>query len=478
MSALLSHVLEGHRDEQAPAYRAALEAIQSRGRFGVRLGLGRTRALLHAVGNPHLALRGPLIGGTNGKGSVQALVSAVLREAGMRVGQTPKPHLVSYRERIVVDGAPIAPLDLAAVLSDVLRHADAVARRHGEPTEFEVLTVAAFSWFARAPVDVAVVEVGLGGRLDATNAWDGGVAAITNVDLDHMDRLGSTVTAIAREKAAILKPGDRAVTGATGEGLAPIRRRARAVGVELREVAPLPVLSMDRAGLTVLHAEHGEVRLGLLGRHQALNAAVAVAVLEELDGAGIAPLDVSALVRGLAAARWPGRLELLAIERDHERGSSRAVPADGRAPRPGAPDLLLDGAHNAAGMRSLREALGELRPLLSAGRVTLLTAASADKDVPAMLAELAASPAIAEARIIATTMSSPRTMAAADLGDAWRHTLERAGPAAGTADIRADDDWISALDDAVGAARAEDGPLVVAGSLYLVGDVRGRLVRT
>src|SRR5262245_13008327 len=186
------------------SYHEAREALQQRGRFGIRLGLGRTRALLRALGSPERELRGALIGGTNGKGSVQAMVASVLRQAGLDVGQTPKPHLVSYRERIVVDGHPIAAADFGPLVDEVLDAADRISARLGPPTEFEALTAAALLWFARRRVDVAVVEVGLGGRLDATNAWDGGVAAITNIDWDHMDLLGDTLVKIAREKAAII----------------------------------------------------------------------------------------------------------------------------------------------------------------------------------------------------------------------------------------------------------------------------------
>src|SRR5262245_16928696 len=152
------------------SYHEALEALAQRGRFGIRLGLGRTRGLLRALGSPEQGLRGALIGGTNGKGSVQAMVASVLRHAGHHVGQTPKPHLVSYRERIVIDGHPIGADDFAALIDEVLEVADRIAPRLGAPTEFELLTAAALLWFARRDVDVAVVEVGLGGRLDATNA--------------------------------------------------------------------------------------------------------------------------------------------------------------------------------------------------------------------------------------------------------------------------------------------------------------------
>src|SRR5690349_3184108 len=186
------------------------------------------------MGDPQLGLPGVLIGGTNGKGSTQAMVASILGAAGVRVGQTPKPHLVSYRERIVVDGSMIGVNDFVELVTEVLDAADSVARRHGPPTEFEVITAAAFTWFRRTAVEVGVIEVGLGGRLDATNAWQGGVSAITNVALDHMEYLGNTVEAIAREKAAIIKRGDSfAVTGAVEPALGVIRRRARRMAVPL-----------------------------------------------------------------------------------------------------------------------------------------------------------------------------------------------------------------------------------------------------
>ena len=437
------------------SYAATLAALAARGRFGIRLGLGRTRGLLRAMGSPELGLRGALIGGTNGKGSVQALVAACLSEAGWRVGQTPKPHLVSYRERILVAGRPIAAPDFAALVGEVLRAADHVERRLGPPTEFEVLTVAALTWFARQAVEVAVVEVGLGGRLDATNAWDGGVAAITNVQLDHMDRLGPTLRAIGREKAAIVKRGDRAVTGADGPGLDVIRRRARRLRVPLREVEPLEVAGMDRSGLHLREPEIGALDLALLGRHQAANAAVALGVLRELEAAGIARLPPGAIGRGFAAARWPGRLELL------ER-------PDGPA---GGVQVILDGAHNVAGAAALGEALDELRPSLAPGRATLLCAVMADKQVEEIVAALAASKTLRGARIITTAVALSRALGASLLADAWRRSL--GGPARRVSSIGSVEE---ALASAIDAARLEGGPLIVAGSLYLIGEVRNRLV--
>jgi dihydrofolate synthase/folylpolyglutamate synthase len=452
-----------HRDL---AYHEAVAALGAPGRFGIRLGLGRTRALLRELGDPHQAVRGVLIGGTNGKGSVQAMVASVLRAGGMRVGQTPKPHLVTYRERIVVDGLPIAPDRFASLAGEVLDAAGAVPARLGRPTEFELVTAMAFRRFALEAVDVAVVEVGLGGRLDATNAWDGGVAAITTVALDHMEHLGPTERHIGREKAAIIKRGDLAVTGVTGPGAEPIRRRARRLGVPLREVAPLPVERHDRNGLAVRLHDGRPLRIRLLGRHQSRNAAVALAILDALRDAGIAAVEERAIRDGLASVRWPGRLELLALGPD-----GRARPPAGHVADPDAPDLLLDGAHNEEGAQALATALDELRPSLSPGPPVLLVGMLADKDIPAICSALVSSAVLRDARVVATTVpGSPRTLDAASLAT----RLGAAGVGAGRTVSRPSLD--DALDEAVALARTGGGPLVAAGSLYLVGAVRQRLV--
>ncbi|MDQ3492494.1 MAG: Mur ligase family protein [Chloroflexota bacterium] len=436
----------------ADAYLAALAELRARGRFGIKLGLGRTRALLAALGDPHQAIPGVLIGGTNGKGSVQAMVAAVLRAGGVRVGQTPKPHLVSYRERIVVEGHPITPADFGRLIDEVLRAARAVPARLGAPTEFELLTAAAFRWFADSGVQLGVIEVGLGGRLDATNAWDGGVAAITSVGLDHTEYLGTTLAAIGREKAAIIKRGDLAVSGVEGAGASPVRGRARRLDVPLVEVQPLDVEAMDRAGITVRHPTHGTLRVGLLGRHQAMNAAVAVAVLEALDRKGLAPLEPEALRAGLAAVRWPGRLELLSIGRE-------------------AVDVVLDGAHNLDGAHALGRALSDLRPLLAGGQATLLMGTLGDKDAAGMVRALAGCGALAGARVVTTTVpDAPRSLTAAGLAAIWREAVDL------ETSVEAIDDPSEALARALAVARAGGGPLICCGSLYLVGAVRGRLV--
>src|SRR5689334_15735691 len=185
--------------------------------------------MLDELGHPERTLRGAMVGGTNGKGSVVAMVRSVLQSAGLRVGTMPKPHLVSYRERIAIDGEPLSRERFAAAISDVLPAIDRVAAEVGPPTEFEALTAAAMLELSRSGIDLAVVEVGMGGRLDATNVLDPGVAAITNVQHDHERYLGRTLALIGAEKAGIVKRGDLAVTGASGRGLAPIVQRCAAV---------------------------------------------------------------------------------------------------------------------------------------------------------------------------------------------------------------------------------------------------------
>ena len=427
----------------------ALSRIRARGQIGIRLGLERMRALLGELGDPQRSLRGALVGGTNGKGSVVAMVAAMLESAGYSTARSPSPHLHSYRERILIDGRPISAVDLDAVLEEVLRASIPGELLHGPATEFELLTAAAWLHAARCGVDVLVMEVGLGGRLDASNTWDADVAAITSVGLDHEEYLGDTIALVAAEKAAIIKPGGRAVTGATGEALEVIEARARDVGVPLLICPPLAVASMDLGGLVLRERRLGQLRLPLLGRHQAANAAVALGVVDRLAAAGVAQVTDAALVAGLARTRWPGRLEPL---------DSAGVL------------VLLDGAHNPDGAAGLAATLDELRPALPVGRATLLLGVMGDKDVDGIIAGLAVAPMLRDAGVVVTRApDSARALPASELGTAWATVTGRTVSAA-------IDDADAALALALERARAAGGPLVVSGSLYLVGHVRSRLL--
>jgi len=439
----------------APAldYPTAVAELRRRGRFGVSLGLERVAAILDAVGNPQRQLHGALVAGTNGKGSVIALARAALADAGARVGTMPKPHLVSYRERIAIDGVPVSRERFAAAISAVLPAVDAVAERLGPPTEFEVLTAAAFAELTREPVELALVEVGLGGRLDATNVLDPGVSAITTVEHDHERHLGRTLAAIGAEKAAIIKAGSLAVTGARGNGLVPVLERCRALDVPLRRAGrgqpyAAELLEAGWDGLTIrVRTPHGDLdglRVGLLGRHQATNAAVAVALLDALgeDAARRgAPwrLTEESLRAGFAAARWPGRLELL-----------RSTPLG---------DVLLDGAHNPAGARALAAALGDL----GLRGAPLVFGATRGKRVTAVLRALAP---LAPRPVFTTFRGGPAVSTAA-LHRAWQRVAGTPAEVVATPH--------EAVARAAELRTTATQPVVVAGSLYLVGAVRGML---
>jgi len=434
-------------------YDEAVAALRSRGRFGVSLGLARIEALLEELGHPERRLRGALIGGTNGKGSVVALARSALQAAGLRIGTMPKPHLVSYRERIAIDGRSISRERFAAALDGVMPAIEAVSARLGPPTEFEALTAAAFRELARARIDLALVEVGLGGRLDATNVLDAGVAAITNVQHDHERLLGSTLAAIGAEKAAIIKPGNRVVTGARGRGLAPILERCAQAAAPLRRAGPgqpydAALREAGWDGIVLDATRPGGalpgLRVGLLGSHQGANAAVALALLDALvedaarRGARLA-LDEPAIRRGFAAARWPGRLELL-----------RETPLG---------PVLLDGAHNPAGARALARALGEL----GMRRFPMVFGAMRGKRVTAVLRALEP----LEPQPVFTRVEDAGAIRAEGLLARWQRVHARGGRSAATPD--------DALRVAAELRQSPQQPIVVCGSLYLVGAVRGIL---
>ena len=431
-------------DPDRLTYPQAVAALTERGRFGISMGLARIERLMAEVGHPERGLRGALVGGTNGKGSVVAMAQSVLTAAGLRTGTMPKPHLVGYRERIAVDGSSIPGADFAAAVGRVLPAVDRVAADIGPPTEFEALTAAAIAELARRDVDVAIVEVGMGGRLDATNVLDLGVAAITNVQLDHQAHLGNTLTAIGGEKAAIIKPGNVAVTGASGRGLRPILDRCGDLGVPLRRAGDgqayraHPVES-GWDGIVIDAWTPGrrltDLRVGLLGAHQAVNAAVALALLDALDERFGLTIPESALRRGLADVRWPGRLELL-------DGSNLGL---GR--------VLLDGAHNPAGAAALARALSDL----GLRSPTIVFGAMRGKDVRGVLAALAP----VEPRFVFTRVDDPGALAPGDLAAAW------AGIGGDSA---------IAPDPGAALAMADGDPVVVAGSLYLVGAVRRMII--
>lgn len=411
------------------SYDALLDRLFPRLTGGIRWGLGRTRRMLAAVEDPHTSYPSVHVAGTNGKGSAAAIMESVLRRTGLRTGLYTSPHLVDFRERVQIDGALITESELLRVARSLWPQVEAEA-----PSFFEAATVIAFLALARAEVDVAVVEVGMGGRLDATNVVTPDVTVITNVAMDHAQYLGDDLATIAGEKAGVIKPGVPVVTGSTDPVVLDVIRRAAAErDAPVHVVAP-PVAELDARGSTVvMDTVWGELslRVPLAGRHQAENLVVAVRALELL------PPDLrptkAALVAGVAGVAWPGRLQSVAVE-----GAT----------------WIFDVAHNAAGTRSLLDALPVLRPRRPA---VALIGVLGDKDWNAML------PPLFDA-MDAAVLAEPPSAPAARRWDP-EAVLERLGAPVGARVVRPFAAAVSAA-----AALADGGTVVCTGSVHTVGD--------
>jgi dihydrofolate synthase/folylpolyglutamate synthase len=411
--------------------------------FGIKFGLDNIRTILARLGHPERTFRSAHIAGTNGKGSVTAMVDTALRCAGHRCARYTSPHLVSLTERFVIDGSAVDVAAMRAAARDVRDGIEAL-RADGSlqaaPTFFEATTALAFELFRRAAVEIAVIEVGLGGRLDSTNVIDPVVTAITSIDFDHQQYLGSTLDAIAVEKAGIIKPDVPVVVGDLGlEAMAAVERIARERGAEIVRARAGITVTGARAGTALANVfdlrtpvrDYGTLRLALRGEHQIANAIVAVRLLERLDGSGIrVPAD--AVREGLAQVTWPGRL-------DHR------TLAGGR-------ELILDAAHNPAGAAALASYLtniGGAPPVLVFG-------AMRDKDVHGMLSALL--PTVS--RMIVTRASNSRS----------------ADPEALAAEARAiapslDVEVVASPAAAMATGWSSSPRVVVAGSIFLLGDV-------
>ncbi|MBI4160903.1 MAG: bifunctional folylpolyglutamate synthase/dihydrofolate synthase, partial [Acidobacteria bacterium] len=324
-----------------PEYRRMELYLRSLERLGIRLGLDNVHRLLEAIGNPHRRYPAVLVAGTNGKGSVAAMLAAILRRAGVRTGLYTSPHLLGLEERIAVDGRPIPPDRLAAgilSLRDTIHSLLRSGALRTPPTLFEVTTAAAFAYFRAEDVRLAVLEVGLGGRFDATNVADPLLSILTPVALDHQEFLGDTLAGIAADKLGILRPGGVLLSGSqTSEVREVIRKTCREQGAAWVEAPQAVRVVRCPTGTVSFLGRRIEVPPlipGLAGEHQLDNAATAVAACEILGGRGF-PIPPEAVRDGLAAVQWPGRLQLL----------------------PGRPRWLLDGAHNPAAARVLAEYL-------------------------------------------------------------------------------------------------------------------------
>jgi dihydrofolate synthase/folylpolyglutamate synthase len=411
----------------------------------IKLGLENVTRLLARLDNPQDSFPSVQIAGTNGKGSTAAMLYSVCRAANLRAGLYTSPHLVSVTERIRVGGRDIAREDFARHATHVRAASEDVERESGAlPTFFEQVTGIALSAFREARVCLAILETGLGGRLDATTAARASTVAVTPVALDHQEYLGGTLAEIAAEKAAIIRPGVRAVVAPQEpEAEEVIMRRCRESGVEPRRAAGDVVVdevSADGRLRVTLSTERGEyrgVRLALRGRHQLTNAAVAVALAETLADEGFA-VSHEQIVEGLETAEHAGRLELT------ERASR---------------SLLFDGAHNAAGARALRAYLDEF----VAGPLTLVFGAMRDK----ALDEIGGVLFPAASRLVLTSPVSPRA--------ATVEELLRAVPVPPASSTIA---LAPSSRDALTLALTQTpagGTVCVTGSLYLVGEVKALL---
>lgn len=411
------------------------------GRLGSKPGLEVVSALLERLGSPETRFRSVHVTGTNGKGSTSAMIAGILRAAGYRAGLFTSPHLSTWRESIVVDGEKISPDDAAALMRRIRVECEETAKEPGlrHPTQFETLTAAAFQHFAERGVDFAVIEVGMGGRLDATNVISPEVAVVTNVSLEHTAWLGDTVLKIAREKSGIIKPGCSVVTATTNDEVYNLlRERSREEGATLTRVGTEVKYAAQESSIDgqTFRVDGGlatyNLSTRLLGEYQVVNGATAVAVAEALISRGF-NVPRRAILKGIRDATWPGRLEV--VQKN--------------------PLVLLDGAKDAEAARALRRSINNL----PRRRLIAVIAISGDKDIPAMVREIAgaADYVIATSHRVRSRTADPRIIVTEavklgkpsevqpDVASAVRRALEIAEPA-----------------DAV----------LVAGSVFLVGEAR------
>ena len=414
-------------------YDETIAYMSRLGRFGMKLGTERTRAILDRLGAIDRGLSGALIAGTNGKGSTGVCLASILQAAGHKVGFMPKPHLISYTERIQVDGVPIPESDFVKTFDRLQPTLNEVASEVGQATEFEMLTALAIAYLAPR-IDRLVCEVGLGGRLDATNALDLGLAVITNVDFDHQKYLGNTIEAIANEKAAIIKSGNRVVTGCEGVALGVVESHAQEAGSELWRLGrEIKLESTSRGweghslGVAGPGFAHRDLLLPLVGDYQPANAALAVACAHLL-----ADVRDEHVREGLASTRWPGRLQVV--------GSN--------------PRVILDGGHNPA---ALTKAGVSLRHLIGNERLIAVFAMLSERDPGQLLPALRT--LVPDAVIFTEPASAAgHAISAFQLARAYGDSSEAVLPAE------------AALARAKELA-GQDGNVLVCGSLYLVGEI-------
>ena len=422
-------------------YTETLAYLDSLGKFGINLGMERIEDLLKELNNPEQKVRTIHVTGTNGKGSVTSMITNILLVSGLKVGKFTSPHLVRYNERIEVDGKEISDEDFALVVTAVRRAVESVmAKGTDQPTQFEVLTAAAFLHFALQKLDYAVIEVGLGGLWDSTNVITPVVSVITNVSLDHTDRCGKTVEEIAMQKAGIIKDGVPVVTAAEAEALGPIQAMSLFKQAQLyiygkaftgQEVSS----SMEGQTFTLSAGDyHSNYEVKLPGAHQILNTAVAV-VAAKLASKQDSRINELALHQGVALTKWPGRLERISQN----------------------PDVILDGAHNPAGAAVLRAALDKY---YSGKKICFIFGMMGDKDI---------------SQVITTLFRKEDTIYTVRADEGARAAEPEALAEQIGSQAQAMHDLAAAYKTAL-AEVGEDGLVCVCGSLYLVGTFKKMLL--
>jgi len=417
----------------------SVEYLFSLEKFGIKFGLANIRALCAALGQPQNEFRSVLIAGTNGKGSVTAMVDRGLRAAGLHVGRYTSPHLIHLEERFAIDGQPVSRATLVEAIDRVRGHVESLlvsGALEAPPTFFEVTTAMAFDMFRRAEVEFAVLEVGLGGRLDSTNCVEPIAAAITSIAFDHEQYLGHTLAEIATEKAGVMRPGIPVVIGPLDpEARAAVAAAGDAAGAWLVDAMDGVIVGAGTAtypsSITVKTPtrDYGRLTPGLRGAHQIPNAIVALRLLEELSRT--VPVSPDAIVAGLSDVEWRGRLQLV------ETAGGRKV--------------LLDAAHNPAGAAALSAYLTQEFPPLP-----LVFGAMRDKDASEMLRILLP----AASMLVVTEPGNARARPAAELAALARSI-------APACRIEVEPDPMAALD----RAWNEQSMICAAGSIFLIGDL-------
>ncbi|MBC6138364.1 bifunctional folylpolyglutamate synthase/dihydrofolate synthase [Listeria innocua] len=421
------------------SYQEALDWIHGTLRLGIKPGLARMEYIMEKLNHPEKANKWVHIAGTNGKGSTLTFIRSSLEEAGYKTGTFTSPYIETFNERISVNGIPVSDqmiVDLANRIKPIAEELEKTV--YGPPSEFEIITAMMFLCFAEyEPIDIGIIEVGLGGRLDSTNVLTPLISVITTIGMDHMEFLGNSIEQIAGEKAGIIKPGIPVISGV-------IQKEAQEVIINnaVRNNSNVAWLNKDffiqnRGDEITFRTSHGDeipdITIGLLGIHQLNNAAVAIKVLQYLNTFSSYEINQSAIKQGLKKAFWPGRMELLDVN----------------------PFIMLDGAHNPEGVKTFADSI-KTYP----GHKKIIVSILKDKNYQEMIALLKTIP---ETEILLTTFDYPRAMSA--------NEVTQIGTIEG---ISSNPNWKQALDDI--KESKNDTKFFITGSLYFISEVRKYLL--